>query len=486
MCDAASIRAIENEYEQLEGKSAWGQAYQRIRTEGSYDFTCTEARSAVNRNLNRYRDVLPYDHSRIVIDNSSTNYINASLLKVESVNRSYILAQGPLSSTTPHFWLMIWQQKCKGIIMLNKIIEKNQIKCHQYWPLGENQGGQDELDLPSVNLRVSIISSSTHSHYVYRTMRLTDKNTGDSREILHFHYTTWPDFGVPQSPEAFYKFLIVVRASGCLDSEVGPAVVHCSAGIGRSGTFCLVDSLLMMLAMGLCTGDQGKVLEVLLDMRKARMGLIQTQDQLRFSYQAIIYGSHKISAATNGKDPVESSSSEEPSLNEELPPAPPPRTDSLTRSMTESQLGKELDEGSDTDVGDADHHLSDTDGGEELHDDDDDDDDEDDVKRKGEGNNCAPARPLPPAPPGDSSGSGPDSPTTPDSNKDIENEVRRRHYQEKKSAMTSKVADMVKKQRDTETWDQKKRLIKRNLSLCVTFLVIGLGGGALVYRYFQP
>jgi len=484
MCDAASIRAIENEYEQLESKSAWGQAYQRIRTEGSYDYTCTEARSAPNRNLNRYRDVLPYDHSRIVIDNSSTNYINASLLKVESVNRSYILAQGPLSSTTPHFWLMIWQQKCKGIIMLNKIIEKNQIKCHQYWPLGESQGGQDELDLPSVNLRVSLISSSTHSHYVYRTMRLTDINTSDSREILHFHYTTWPDFGVPQSPEAFYKFLTVVRASGCLESEVGPAVVHCSAGIGRSGTFCLVDSLLMMLAMGLCTGDQAKVLEVLLDMRKARMGLIQTPDQLRFSYQAIIYGSHKISALTNGKDPVESSSSsEEPSLNEELPPAPPPRTDSLTRSMIESQLGEELgagDEGSDTDVGEGDHHLSDTDVEEEL----DDDDDDDDVKRKGEGNNCAPARPLPPAPPGDSS--GPDSPITPDSNKNMENEVRRRHYQDRNSAMSTKVADMVKKQRDTESWDQKKRLIKRHLSLCVTFLVIGLGGGALYYRYFGP
>lgn len=321
-------------------------------------------------------------------------------------------------------------------------------------------------------------------------MRLTDKSTGDSREILHFHYTTWPDFGVPQSPEAFYKFLTVVRASGCLDPEVGPAVVHCSAGIGRSGTFCLVDSLLMMLALGLCTGDQGKVLEVLLDMRKSRMGLIQTPDQLRFSYQAIIYGSHKITAATNGKELVESScSSEEPSLNEELPPAPPPRTDSLTRSMIESQSGEELrgDEGSDTDVGEDDHHLSDNDspGPEDLHHDkyDEDNDDDDDFKRRGEGNNCAPGRPLPPAPPGDSS--GPDSPTTPDSNKSMESEVRRRHYQERQTAMSDKVANMVKKQKDTETWEQKKRLIKRHISLCVTFIVIGLGGGALVYRFFQ-
>lgn len=78
--------------------------------------------------------------------------------------------------------------------------------------------------------------------------RLTELNSGDSHSILHFHYITWPDFGVPQSPEAFYKFLNVVRASGVLEPNVGPAVVHCSAGIGRSGTFCLVDTILMMVS----------------------------------------------------------------------------------------------------------------------------------------------------------------------------------------------------------------------------------------------
>ncbi|CAL4066452.1 unnamed protein product, partial [Meganyctiphanes norvegica] len=480
MCMDASSKPSASNFFIKDGDKTWNKESERIRTEGSYDYTCTEARSAPNRNLNRYRDVLPYDHSRIVIDNSSTNYINASLLKVESVNRSYILAQGPLSSTTPHFWLMIWQQKCKGIIMLNKIIEKNQIKCHQYWPLGESQGGQDELDLPSVNLRVSLISSSTHSHYVYRTMRASAISFSFQSQIfILFESTTPPDFSMTFPHDVPTHAMTLFRQGSAVPGERETAPRRPP----RLGLWNY-DADVMMLAMGLCTGDQAKVLEVLLDMRKARMGLIQTPDQLRFSYQAIIYGSHKISALTNGKDPVESSSSsEEPSLNEELPPAPPPRTDSLTRSMIESQLGEELgagDEGSDTDVGEGDHHLSDTDVEEEL----DDDDDDDDVKRKGEGNNCAPARPLPPAPPGDSS--GPDSPITPDSNKNMENEVRRRHYQDRNSAMSTKVADMVKKQRDTESWDQKKRLIKRHLSLCVTFLVIGLGGGALYYRYFGP
>lgn len=86
-----------------------------------------------------------------------------------------------------------------------------------------------------------------HISYHWLLFRLTKTSSGDNRLILHFHYTTWPDFGVPQSPEAFYKFLNVVRASGVLEPDVGPVVVHCSAGIGRSGTFCLVDTILMMV-----------------------------------------------------------------------------------------------------------------------------------------------------------------------------------------------------------------------------------------------
>lgn len=87
--------------------------------------------------------------------------------------------------------------------------------------------------------------------YIYNSLfyRLTDLETKESREILHFHYTTWPDFGVPQSPTAFLNFLTDVRQSGTLDQNVGPPVVHCSAGIGRSGTFCLVDTCLVLVSI---------------------------------------------------------------------------------------------------------------------------------------------------------------------------------------------------------------------------------------------
>ncbi|XP_063612429.1 tyrosine-protein phosphatase non-receptor type 2-like [Penaeus indicus] len=461
MMDPSHTEAIEREYRQIEDNEAWSQVYQKIRSEGSFDLPCTEAKKTVNRNLNRYRDVLPYDHTRIKLSGTNTNYINASLVQVESVGRSYILTQGPLAQTTPHFWRMVWQDKVKGIIMLNKIIEKNQIKCHQYWPLGESDGGEDVMMITPVGLKVELISVSRHSHYNYSTLRLVDMNSGDSQLILHFHYTTWPDFSVPQSPEAFYKFLSVVRASGVLEPDVGPAVVHCSAGIGRSGTFCLVDSVLMMLSRGLCDSGQGKVLEVLLDMRRQRMGLIQTPDQLKFSYQAIIYGAHKLNEM-NGKDPVEESSSEEPSLADDLPPQPPPRTDSLTRSMIESQLAQELQEGQGTDTA--------------PEDDDDDEEFEDE-------NKDAPARPLPAEPATD--GSGPETSPLPSPVDDMPNDVRQRKRRERIEATAAKVKNMVDKQRANEQWQEKKRLIMRPISLCVAFVMLGLGGGALFYRYFH-
>ncbi|XP_010637298.1 tyrosine-protein phosphatase non-receptor type 2 isoform X1 [Fukomys damarensis] len=119
--------------------------------------------------------------------------------------------------------------------------------------------------------------------------------SGEARTISHFHYTTWPDFGVPESPASFLNFLFKVRESGSLEADHGPAVVHCSAGIGRSGTFSLVDTCLVLMEKG----DDINIKQVLLNMRKYRMGLIQTPDQLRFSYMAIIEGAKCIKGDSN-------------------------------------------------------------------------------------------------------------------------------------------------------------------------------------------
>ncbi|XP_016372395.1 tyrosine-protein phosphatase non-receptor type 1 isoform X2 [Sinocyclocheilus rhinocerous] len=261
---------MEAEFREIDELGNWNAVYQEIRQQSS-DLPCKIAKLPENRSLNRYRDVSPFDHSRIRLQIGSNDYINASLISVDEAQRNYILTQGPLPNTCGHFWEMVWEQCCRGVVMLNRVIEKG--------------------------------------------------STQETREILQFHYTTWPDFGVPESPASFLNFLFKVRESGCLSPEHGPVVVHCSAGIGRSGTFCLVDTCLLLMSQ---RKDPSSVhiQEVLLEMRRYRMGLIQTADQLRFSYLAVIEGAKYIMGDTSVQE-----SWKELSNEEDLPPefTPPPR-----------------------------------------------------------------------------------------------------------------------------------------------------------------
>ncbi|KAH8303595.1 hypothetical protein KR018_005621 [Drosophila ironensis] len=318
---------IEAEYSSKKGD--WHRFYKETcercdRSAKDQQFTILQSERQKNRGLNRYRDVNPYDHSRIVLKRGSVDYINANLVKLERAGRQYILTQGPLEETVGHFWLMIWEQKSQAILMLNKLMEKKQVKCHLYWPT--EMGAANALKLPNVKLTVELVRCETYQNFVRRWFKLTDQESGNSREVMQFHYTTWPDFGIPSSPNAFLKFLQQVRDSGCLNSDVGPAVVHCSAGIGRSGTFCLVDCCLVLIDQhGECD-----VAQVLCELRSCRMGLIQTADQLDFSYQAIIEGINKLHDPTflDSEEPILSNDTEAHTLDE-LPPPLPPRIQSL-------------------------------------------------------------------------------------------------------------------------------------------------------------
>jgi len=256
--------------------------------EKSANYSTSESKKINNRFLNRYRDVNPFDHSRIILTRGSCCYINASLVKMGAVNRNYILTQGPLSSTVSHFWAMVWEQNSKVIVMLNNIIEKNQVKCHTYWPSGSINS---VLECEDVQLKVELIEEIQKSNYVLRNFKLSSTNSEEVRIVHQYHYITWPDFGVPATPSDFLQFLQDVRETGGLGSgseevPIGPAVIHCSAGIGRSGTFCIVDTALLLLEQGM----RVNVKELVLEMRRYRMGLIQTAEQLRFSYLSIIEG----------------------------------------------------------------------------------------------------------------------------------------------------------------------------------------------------
>ncbi|KAL5293273.1 PTPN2 family protein [Megaselia abdita] len=282
---------IEAEFNQINDENRWNQVFMEIRVRCDKEatekhFSTSESERSKNRTLNRYRDVNPYDHSRIIIKRGKTDYINANLVKMERADRKYILTQGPLSDTVGHFWMMIWEQNSKAILMLNKLVEKMQIKCHLYWP--QKIGAKNILNLTDVGLTVEYMKCEQYTNYCKRIFKLTDTESKASREIIQFNYTTWPDFGIPSSPVAFLRFLEKVRESGALSSDVGPAVVHCSAGIGRSGTFCLVDICLVLIEK---EGENNvSVQDILFELRRYRMGLIQTADQLYFSYQAIIKG----------------------------------------------------------------------------------------------------------------------------------------------------------------------------------------------------
>uniref|UniRef100_A0A1B0AVR3 protein-tyrosine-phosphatase n=1 Tax=Glossina palpalis gambiensis TaxID=67801 RepID=A0A1B0AVR3_9MUSC len=329
---------IELEYNRIANdRNGWQRLYQEIREKCEREanekhFGTSESEKPHNRCLNRYRDVNPYDHSRIIIHRGNVDYINANLVKLERAERKYILTQGPLGDTVGHFWLMIWEQNTKAILMLNKLMEKKQIKCHMYWP--ERKGSECALKLDEVNLMVEFLRCERYKNFCRRWLKLTDLETNQSREILQFHYTTWPDFGIPSSPVAFLQFLKEVRDSGALDTNVGPAVVHCSAGIGRSGTFCLVDCCLVLIDKeGV---NNVSVQNVLYELRRYRMGLIQTADQLYFSYQAIIEGikllkdpeflNYKEASIIASEDTL---SRQDQCNLDEIPPPLPPRTHSL-------------------------------------------------------------------------------------------------------------------------------------------------------------
>ncbi|KAK3607383.1 hypothetical protein CHS0354_022544 [Potamilus streckersoni] len=338
---------IEREFDEYDQNNLWPIVYQKIKNDAysqmlSEEFSTKEARKPENRSKNRYRDVSPYDHSRVVLESGDSDYINASIIEVPEAKRRYILSQGPLEHTAGHFWQMVWEQNARAIIMLNKVIEKGSIKCYQYWPVGSEQN-EYEMVFEDIKFKVSLLDEEFKNNYFLRKLELEQLETGSKREVLHYQYVSWPDFGVPPSPITFLNFLMAVRQEGVLEKDVGQAVIHCSAGIGRSGTFCLVDSCLIMIEKN--QSMEGlDITAVLLSMRSFRMGLIQTHDQLRFSYLAVIEGGRRLLQIPDkdvssvmdaylevkGKEdkpppPPQRTSSLPPNRREQVPPPPPPR-----------------------------------------------------------------------------------------------------------------------------------------------------------------
>ncbi|VDI12460.1 Hypothetical predicted protein, partial [Mytilus galloprovincialis] len=231
-----------------------------------------------NKVKNRFLSLWPYDHSRVVLKGDTAHdYINASYIDNYEKEKAYIAAQGPKNETLRDFWHMIWQEKVGKVVMVTQLKENQKTKCAQYWPKSVTK------PLAVNNYIVTLKEERKHTVYVYRLLTVLNKNDTNEqeREVHHFHFTQWPDHGVPDSIKlvSFYR---KVKIEKCYQN--GPMVVHCSAGVGRTGTFIAIDAL---YENGKIVGYVN-VMECIEMMRKDRMNMVQTYEQYEAVFEALL------------------------------------------------------------------------------------------------------------------------------------------------------------------------------------------------------
>uniref|UniRef100_A0A5S6QYN0 protein-tyrosine-phosphatase n=1 Tax=Trichuris muris TaxID=70415 RepID=A0A5S6QYN0_TRIMR len=232
-----------------------------------------------NRIKNRFTNILPYDYSRVklspVDDDEGSDYINANYISGYNNPREYIATQGPMPSTRDDFWRMVWEQQCVAIVNLTRCVEKGREKCDQYWPL-------DAKTMLYGDVEVVVLNESRLPYWTIREF-LLQKGGGIQRRVKNFHFTAWPDFGVPDQPKVVIDFVRLFRAQ--VNSVAHkPVVVHCSAGVGRSGTFIALDQLLQSVR----SADIIDVFGTVYQMRKERVWMVQSEQQYVFIHHCLL------------------------------------------------------------------------------------------------------------------------------------------------------------------------------------------------------
>ncbi|KAG7207331.1 hypothetical protein KM043_008998 [Ampulex compressa] len=238
---------------------------------------CTAADLPCNRPKNRFTNILPYDHSRFklqpVDDEEGSDYINANYVPGHNSPREFIVTQGPLHSTRDDFWRMVWESNSRAIVMLTRCIEKGREKCDHYWPM-------DTLPVYYGDICVTILNEAHYPDWSITEFMLC---RGDVKRVIqHFHFTTWPDFGVPSPPQTLARFVRAFRERVRPDQR--PIVVHCSAGVGRSGTFITLDRILQQILVSKYVDIFG----IVWAMRKERVWMVQTEQQYICIHQCLL------------------------------------------------------------------------------------------------------------------------------------------------------------------------------------------------------
>nr|XP_038938990.1 receptor-type tyrosine-protein phosphatase S isoform X10 [Rattus norvegicus] len=241
-------------------------------------FTWEHSNLEANKPKNRYANVIAYDHSRVILQPlegiMGSDYINANYVDGYRRQNAYIATQGPLPETFGDFWRMVWEQRSATVVMMTRLEEKSRVKCDQYWP---NRGTETYGFI-----QVTLLDTMELATFCVRTFSLHKNGSSEKREVRHFQFTAWPDHGVPEYPTPFLAFLRRVKT--CNPPDAGPVVVHCSAGVGRTGCFIVIDAMLERIRTEKTVDVYGHVTL----MRSQRNYMVQTEDQYSFIHEALL------------------------------------------------------------------------------------------------------------------------------------------------------------------------------------------------------
>ncbi|XP_050964085.1 tyrosine-protein phosphatase non-receptor type 12 isoform X1 [Labeo rohita] len=313
----------------------------KYRTEKIYPTNVGEQEENVKKN--RYKDILPFDHSRVKVtlktSNQDTDYINANFIKGIGGPEAYIATQGPLPNTVLDFWRMIWEYKVAVIVMACREFEMGRKKCERYFPLF----GDEPLTFGP--FRISCDSEQPRTDYFIRTLSVEFDH--ETRRVTQFHYVNWPDHDVPSSFDSILDMIALMREYQEHDDV--PICVHCSAGCGRTGAICAIDYTWNLLKAGRIPEDFN-VFQLIQEMRTQRHSAVQTKEQYELVHRAIAQLFQKqlmlLESPTNSEltDGMEEGSPEKPGQNsdEERWDTPPPKPPRIRSNQVEGDVKEEI------------------------------------------------------------------------------------------------------------------------------------------------
>ncbi|CAH8359415.1 unnamed protein product [Eruca vesicaria subsp. sativa] len=260
--------------------------------------SATVAINSVNYDKNRYTDVVPFDSNRVVLKDhgaSGDGYVNASLIKTSSSSSEsvseFIATQGPLPHTLEDFWGMVIQEHCPVIVMLTRLVDNYKtVKCGDYLPAEDRPRGFGNISVKTKWVK------TTDTSLLLRNFEVNHKETDDQQpmSVLHIQYPEWPDHGVPKDTVAVREIL---KRLYQVPPSLGPIIVHCSAGIGRTGTYCAIHNTIQRILGGdMSALDLAKTVGIF---RSQRIGMVQTMDQYVFCYNAIVDELEELTAGTD-------------------------------------------------------------------------------------------------------------------------------------------------------------------------------------------